>query len=268
MVASAGPSIRAADAAATSSYLHARYTLEHGRGAALSSTRAAVDKFVAAASHGCPGAMRRAPRSRAFGALNGEALDDVVVIMERTNRDLVASFRHSVFNVRWRDSRLTREVRRLANREIASASLTPPALCRDIETWARGDREVPRATTRFLHEVSSATMVGRTPQLREDLGGALRNCRRVAAPGHGVICSGASPSASGVSGRGVLRLLAKYEASDEKQLARGLRQLESSVEASEKGLYASAAPRLSQSLGLDPAVLNSYVPSASLAGGR
>jgi hypothetical protein len=268
MVASAGSSLRASDAAATSSYLHARHTLEHGRGADLSRTRAAVEMFVVAASRECSGAMRRAPHIHAFGALNAEALDGLIVVMQRTNRDVIASFGHSVSNVSWSDSRLTRGVKQLANREAATASLTPPAVCRDITAWARGRyRQVPRTTTRFLHDVSRASTAGATPALPEGLRAGLGNCRRVTPPGHGVICSGGNPGTSATSGREVLRLLARYEISNERRVAHRVQQLERSVEASEQGLFALAAARLSQGLGLDPAVLDVYVRS-KLAVGR
>ena len=127
------------------------------RQAALVPGVAAVNRYVTAVGHACPGILAHAPMSGAdVPALGGEVSGAVGLQLLEPARPALLAFVRAVGSLLWSDPTVARAVGSFAGAVLGYARLATPDVCGDLRAWAAsGYRSVPSTTRAFNANVSA-----------------------------------------------------------------------------------------------------------------
>jgi hypothetical protein len=260
------------DASATRVYIDARYDLIRERTRQFGTARVAVDALVTGVSDGCKGVLRQAPRSVAFGNLNGEVLLAPITAGDQIARAAVARFLARVAPLRWSNQRLTSIVRRLLKQEQLVLAVTVPAICDDLRAWvAKGFHEIPEDARRALDKIQRVD-TAHAQMLKAIEVIHTKGCRPIHTRRPLEVCSRTTPTRESSQGdlptyepapAATWTQLESYASEDGRKTSAMVRRLENALAFDERALYSSAGARLTRELGLDVGVLKLFTALGS-----
>jgi hypothetical protein len=207
--------------AAAASYLSSRYDWAVAVGDQAQGDRAELTAYVAAATKECAGVLVNPPHNSTYNTISVVLL----LTLELVSEDAVTVratriFSNELGKIHWELPRLRGAVRALGIEEQAAVTVTPPALCPQLRSWARSDyRVLPKQTAAFVSRVK--TVSRRVDRAR------------------GRVLRGES------SGAAVLRLLERYN----RRTARQVAGAEARVEDLKVELVVEALQQLTPALG-------------------
>jgi len=139
------------NAKATRAYLRASETYARTASAELDASVSAIDARGREIAAECPLALTYAPRDAAFEEIGEEAKETLLDAGAASTRAARLAFAHALDRLRWSDPQLTRLVHQQAGEEIASATISLPDVCADIDAWkASAYATLPQSTSEFL----------------------------------------------------------------------------------------------------------------------
>jgi hypothetical protein len=231
--ASSTPPVSPADAAATAAYLEDVSAFGQSLVANAPKSRDAVAALAERLGSECPGVLHGAPTEPAFssastlgearralrqlGDLRAELVDAIAAAYEEPDDEATTRLVSSLSTLQWSNLTLTSLVQALATSE--QERLEAPALdvCADMAAWASSDyKTLSAGTTAFL---------------------ARREADRARTRAEGEQLS-------------IAQLLAQYESSGEKALARRIKTLDDEFVAGAVGTLSSSEPKVEEALGI------------------
>jgi hypothetical protein len=212
------------DAAATRTYLRARYDYERVLMSEASAGEVALSVRAGQLAGECPSALTYAPRDADFGGIAeevGVTLATSYWIGTPTLRAATLRLARELAPLRWSSRALTRLVHAESAEERDDTTIVPPDVCADIAAWkASGYATLPPDAVRFLarvERIGALKFVGFTEESREAI---------------------------------IRRLLRRTEGAGERAAARRLARLETRVDARAEGDEVAARKKLAAALGV------------------
>jgi hypothetical protein len=212
------------DAAATRSYLRARYDYDRVVTSEAPAGEAALSARAAQLAGECPSALTYAPRDADFSGIDeevGVTLTTSYWMGPPTLRAATLRLARELAPLHWSNRTLTRLVHAESAEERGEATIVPPDVCADIAAWrASSYASLPPDAVRFLARVDrirALRFVGFTEESREAI---------------------------------IRRLLRRSEGAGERAVARRLARLESRVDARAEGDEVAARKKLAAALGV------------------
>ena len=156
---------RSADVAATRAYIQADYALVHAARVNLATSEAAMQSLRRQIASECPGAAAGSPEDRDSEQLSNELVGAMTLAAIVPDVQAVARFVHTVKDLRWNDSALTRRVSSYAVRLHTLSALPAPNVCADVRAWVQSRYQtLPASTIAFDSAYSKVEVaVGEVP---------------------------------------------------------------------------------------------------------
>jgi hypothetical protein len=197
---SALASVSVGDVVATRAYLRASEVYVQAAYPGVAARIAAIDARESEVAGACPSALTYAPRDTAFEEVGEELGASEWYAGVASVRSITLRLADVIGHLRWSDRKLTRLVRAQAAEERADVALVLPDVCGQIAAWkASAYSTLPSSVSGFLTHVEAiegGSTIGPSEESREAL---------------------------------IMRLLRRYEDTDERQLAKRIERLEANA---------------------------------------
>jgi hypothetical protein len=139
------------DVAATRAYVQANERLVRAGWERIARDEAALRSLRLQVSRSCPLAAANSPQDPESTQLSDEVIGAMVTAVVRLDPSAARQFVRGAASLAWSSQALTRQVRAYVHKVGVLASLAPPRLCSDVESWASsGFRALPSSTTAFV----------------------------------------------------------------------------------------------------------------------
>lgn len=235
-------------------YLRARDVLEQDIHVDMPAILRAAEDASRILSRRCAGVMAEAPRNFAFGALNTDALWTPWEAMWRTQRSMAVRFVKATKDIAWHDAAFAELTRAVSREEVGKATLTPSGACAEMRAWrASGYKRRPERASSHLERIAEILTIG-TQAVAGLGGGAGSKHEHCVAVRPGITrCS--SEAEAVTAPETVVRRLAQHGGIRARSMARRIVALERGIAHAEHDAYVRAGKRMTDAIGLDPAIL-------------